>query len=547
MPSQWTEALSVLFDQHPPRPYAEVLLSIVEQLRLTELSNERELRVEDAFESLDSEALAAASIGQVHLATLSTEIAKAAGVAFSEVVVKVQHRGLERLIRADLANLRRVAHFLGPHLPLDIVPIAEESLRQIPLEFDFNRERRMQQHVKRSLADAGFKGIFVPVCVDALSSERLLVMERVHGVPLSTLLREQGAGTLSDKNAALLERVPAAMEELLRSYGHALFVDGTFHADPHAGNLMMMDDGRLALLDFGQTKELLPETRALFASLVEMLAEGDEDTIRDAMAAAGLDVSVKADADEADGDTSSASKDMRDKAIVVAYILFDTRAESETLDSPFAQGGLAQRVNIAFDPQMWMVMRFVLLLRGVLHAVGMDVSACELWQPYARAALDRDADEAESAQAFEAEDAQAAGDNGGAQEGGAAVTVSGAPAEAPAADTMAVTVKLEARQRPPSAREMLTLRALARWLIERGLPHERSAMKALFTAGVTSRKTFERLSEGQIGACGGVWAEPETLDAVRKDRAGPEEEEEAEEEEEEEPVANNVVCGCFGS
>ena len=94
---------------------------------------------------------------------------------------------------------------------------------------------------------------------------------------------------------------------------------------------------------------------------------------------------------------------------------------------------------------------------------------------------------------------------------------------------------------------MLTLRALARWLIERGLPHERSAMKALFTAGVTSRKTFERLSEGQIGACGGVWAEPETLDAVRKDRAGPEEEEDAEEEEEEEPVANNVVCGCFGS
>ena len=66
---------------------------------------------------------------------------------------------------------------------------------------------------------------------------------------------------------------------------------------------MMMDDGRLALLDFGQTKELLPATRALFASLVEMLAEGDEDTIRDAMAAAGLDVSVKAD--EADGDTSS--------------------------------------------------------------------------------------------------------------------------------------------------------------------------------------------------------------------------------------------------
>ena len=59
MPSQWTEALSVLFDQHPPRPYAEVLLSIVEQLRLTELSNERELRVEDAFESLDSEAVGA--------------------------------------------------------------------------------------------------------------------------------------------------------------------------------------------------------------------------------------------------------------------------------------------------------------------------------------------------------------------------------------------------------------------------------------------------------------------------------------------------------
>ena len=515
MPRQWIERLNVLFDMHPPRPWTDVELSIAEQLLMSPLGRDGAESVgpADVFESVDEEALAAASIGQVHAATLRADVAEAAGAHTTDVVIKVQHRGLEALIGADLLNLRRVARFISPYLPLDILPIAEESLKQIPLEFDFDREREMQKHVKATLSAAGFdKTIYVPACVDAVSSERLLVMERVYGEPLSALLRAKkaesapGGEPLGDKERAMIEAVPEALIELLRSYGHAIFVDGVFHADPHPGNLMMMRDGRLALLDFGQTKVLTPEIRVVFANMVEMLAEGDEATIRDAMASAGLDVTLKEGVEQRMGGDAGGM----DKAVTVAYILFDTRAVDDALASPFAQGGLGQSVEIGFDSQMWMVMRFVLLLRGVLHSFGMDVSACELWRPYARKALD-------AAEAVvEAEDEAGKEEEGAYEE---AVRLDGADVGRVANDARpdggagtapkATAERAPNAGRPPSASEMLKLRALAKFLDKCGLPSDRAAMKALYTSGVVSKAQFAGRvsSQAAMTAFGGPWAQ----------------------------------------
>ena len=197
--------------------------------------------IDDVFDSFDPEPLGSASIAQVHRATL---------IGGQEVAVKLQRRGIGKVIQSDLHILYSLAALVenrvelpGLHTPRAIV---REFDAAINLELDFLQElkaaERMHQH---------FKGLNIDVAVPRVfpkwSTRRMLVMELIDGVPLSQKMQE-----LDPESAEASKLAHAVMESTYRQ----VFDFGIFHGDPHPGNLMVTDDGTLVYLDFGVTGTL---------------------------------------------------------------------------------------------------------------------------------------------------------------------------------------------------------------------------------------------------------------------------------------------------
>jgi hypothetical protein len=267
------------------------------------------------------------------------------------------------------------------------VSIMEEYQEQVPLEFDFCREAAMLTRIGGALASgAPSMRCACPAAVPALSARRVLTLEFMAGVPFSSLQKSLDAAparaaTTPTAPAALPPgAAPAEMAAMLRSlleaFGHQIFIQGVFHSDPHPGNLLRLPDGRVGLLDFGECKELPDATRILFARLTIALAQRNPAAALPLLAACGLDI---------DGATP-------EFAMVAAYIMFDTRMDiKEAHMSPLdADADEMRAVKVRTLPaELFMLLRVVTLVRGMLALFKADVSAAQVWEPYARAALQK--------------------------------------------------------------------------------------------------------------------------------------------------------------
>jgi predicted unusual protein kinase regulating ubiquinone biosynthesis (AarF/ABC1/UbiB family) len=195
---------------------------------------ERELgeRISDVFCEFDRDAAAAASIGQVYRARLSDG---------RDVAVKVQYPGVAAAVRADLQNLgllMRAAKRFAPGL--DAAAMASEIRERITEELDYEHEAQTQRAFARRWRGHPF--IVIPDVVSSLCRERVLVSEWVDGISF-TRLRAAPQATR--------DRVG---EIVFRFFFGSLYRFGQFSGDPHPGNFLLLDDGRVAFLDFGMTK-----------------------------------------------------------------------------------------------------------------------------------------------------------------------------------------------------------------------------------------------------------------------------------------------------
>eukprot|EP00850_Spirogloea_muscicola_P007159 SM000035S13139 [mRNA] locus=s35:689645:692460:+ [translate_table: standard] len=370
MPDAWTRRLAKLFDSAPPRPFAEVASSLREQL-----------------------AMAPAAVAAVHAARL---------LDGRQVVVKVQHLGMDAIMASDLRNIGRVAKLVKPHLPFDLEPIVREIQSTIPLEFDFTREVWFMQKIKQSLQQAGFDSIVCPAPVLPLCAPRMIVMERLDGVPFTQILDPHSSAEIRSRHDTPLKasvsvvrtccvaRAPAAeavLERLVEAYGHMLLIDGVFHADPHPGNLFLLDNGRLGLLDFGQSKILDHETRQQLARVVLAIDNGRDEEIAAALAGAGMGFGRPSDVHGSAAAANGSSVDVHTLASM-ATILFDTRFVAEGLISPMSEESPLHAAPLTmFNQALWLVVRVMVLLRGICHTLRMDLHSSALWRPYALAAL----------------------------------------------------------------------------------------------------------------------------------------------------------------
>lgn len=368
VPEAWTRQLSKLLDSAPPRPFREVELSLRQELARCPwgsfLSGKNNFVPLDAvFLEVEKVPLATASIAQVHGGVLKNG---------TRAVVKVQHRGMAVLMHSDLRNIVWLAKFLQGQLPVDLLPIVKEIQSTIPLEFNFEREVWFMNAIKNSLEVNGFDQIVCPCPYPEFCSKRLIVMQRIDGVPFTQILHA------STQN--MQSRIPEAakaVEYLIRAYGQMLFIDGVFHADPHAGNLFLLPDGRLGLLDYGQSKAIDVTLRQKLARMILKLCEGDELSI--ALALVDLGVVFQPE--------DQISLPLHTVAIA-ARILFDVCYMEEATVSPMAQNSILRTIPLKkFNQALWMVVRTNLLLRGLCFSLKLDISAAKIWQPYASTAL----------------------------------------------------------------------------------------------------------------------------------------------------------------
>jgi ubiquinone biosynthesis protein len=210
-------------------------------------------RLTDVFSTFETTPLAAASIAQVHLATLITG---------EEVVVKVQRPTVSALVRKDL----RVMAWLAPHMigrikisalanPPALVELFAETIVE---ELDFRIEADNMLDVAKMLHELDQKGYIVPRPHPSLVARRVLVMQRLEGFKFDDVVGMQDAGI--DTVAVIRTGMIAFMEGAM--------IHGIFHGDLHGGNLFVLKDGRTALLDFGIVGRLTGSRRMAFLRLM---------------------------------------------------------------------------------------------------------------------------------------------------------------------------------------------------------------------------------------------------------------------------------------
>jgi ubiquinone biosynthesis protein len=230
VPEEVAAELRLLQDAVRPFPLADVQAVIQAELRADP---------DTLFASFSEQPVAAASIGQVHVAELQSG---------RKVAVKVQRPGAQRRVESDLALLYQVARIARRRVKrlefMDTVGVVDEFARSIRRELDYRIEARNAEVFRRNFADE--PRVAIPKVYWTYSSERVLTMEWLDGPKLGEL--DLPATPMEDRRRLALLMADAWLEMIFRH--------GVFHGDPHPANLFVLPDGRLGLVDFGQIGSL---------------------------------------------------------------------------------------------------------------------------------------------------------------------------------------------------------------------------------------------------------------------------------------------------
>lgn len=249
LPPSYLEALSQLRDDVTPFPTDEAIQVVEEELGV---------RVSKAFRSFNQRPIGSASLGQVHKAALRDG---------RLVAVKVQRPGVRAQAVDDMDVIAELAAFVDGHSEsaarFGFAGMVEEFRRSLMDELDYRREASNLRLFGEQLSD--FSRIVIPEPVDDYTTSRVLTMSFVPGKSIASI----GPVARTELD------YPALGEELVGAYLDQVLVHGFFHADPHPGNVLLTDDGRLALIDFGMVARLSPQVQECLLRLLLAIANRD--------------------------------------------------------------------------------------------------------------------------------------------------------------------------------------------------------------------------------------------------------------------------------
>lgn len=216
--------------------------------------------------SIDTTAIAAASIGQVYRAVLDDG---------REVAVKIQYPNIGPMVRADLKNLQLIAKLMAKRLPgANTQAVVAEVQRQMLKEVDYHAE--LINHQRTFEAFRGHPAWRIPEPIAELCTAQVLVTEFLDGLPFDQLVEQEQS--VKD----------FAGEAIYRFYCGELYHTGFFCADPHPGNILLLPDGKLGFLDFGLCVEMSAADAEIQRAVFRALLCGDNDTAFDLAHQAGF-------------------------------------------------------------------------------------------------------------------------------------------------------------------------------------------------------------------------------------------------------------------
>jgi ubiquinone biosynthesis protein len=350
LPEEFISELSQLQDRAEPAPWEQVEAVITQSLGAPAGEACAELRPEPA---------AAASIAQVHRARL-----RCGDGPDAEVAVKVQRPGIRSTVEQDLDILLRLADTLEDRArwarAVGTAGVARGFAAAMREELDFRVEARNMAAVTatwpgQQRAVGGSVPVVLPAVYEQLCTEHVLVIEWLDGVSL----RE--AGQLIDERG--LDRA-GLTRALLRSMVYQITEGGVFHADPHPGNVLLLADGRLALIDFGSVGRLDAQQRSALQNLLLAVGRADPAALRDAL----LELVTR---------TEEIDEWQLERALgqFVARHLVGTSPPTAQMFTDLFR--LASRFELAIPPEIATVLRALATLEGTLSLLtpGIDIAA----------------------------------------------------------------------------------------------------------------------------------------------------------------------------
>ncbi len=259
LPEEFQRPLEALQDRLPARPYSEVRQRIVEEFGKPP---------EALFSRFEETPIATASIGQAHRAAL---------LDGTEVVVKVQHFGIETIAQVDLNIIQRLIRIYTWIVDIRGMEYLYSQIRQmIEEEMDFANEIRVMEIIRKNLVDE--PEVTIPEVFAAYSTGRVMTTRFCLGAKISDL---------SQLDAWNVDR-RALAARLLRVWCRMVFKDGFYHADPHPGNILVSENGHLTLLDFGATAHLSAQIRQGITQLIEATVKNDTEGMIEACRTMGF-------------------------------------------------------------------------------------------------------------------------------------------------------------------------------------------------------------------------------------------------------------------
>jgi ubiquinone biosynthesis protein len=324
LPAEFTAELARLQDRASPLSWPDV----------ERVLNEEHL--DGAFAEIDHEPLASASIAQVHTARLRTG---------EQVVVKVRRPDVRALAERDLDIIARLARRMELRADwartLGVVKLAEGFAAALREELDFRVELRNLESVSAT------DGVLIPRAYPELSSARVLVMQRLDGVAIS-----KASLTGADRGALAGDLLGTLLKQIV--------VDGIFHADPHPGNILLLADGRLGLIDFGSVGRLDSELRSALQRLLLALDQRDPVALTDAL----LEVTARPD-----------ELDQQALERAVGSLLMRLHGADATMFAELFR--IVARHRLEVPPEFAAVFRALSTLEGTLTALspGFDIVA----------------------------------------------------------------------------------------------------------------------------------------------------------------------------
>ncbi|MBS3977524.1 MAG: AarF/ABC1/UbiB kinase family protein [Syntrophomonadaceae bacterium] len=346
LPQEVIRELAKLQDRVPPFPFLEAKEIMQDELGAS---------WEKDFRWVEPEPLAAASIGQVHRAELADG---------RQAVIKVRRPGVEQSIKVDLEIVVDLARLAENRLPkarfYHLVELMEEFARTIKLELDYTQEGRNSDRLRKNLARANL--VRIPETFWQYTTARVLTMEYLAGIKLNNL---------NELDHHRIDRCRVA-KKLIEVFLQQILLDGFFHADPHPGNLAVLPDQTLVLLDFGVVGRLSEEQKIHFGTLVLGITSRSSSQVIRALARMGIL--------SADMDTRALRRDVD----LLSERYYDLPLGQIRLGEVFVELlDLAFIHQLRIPSELALIVKSLVTVEGIIRELHPQLSMVEIAQPMA--------------------------------------------------------------------------------------------------------------------------------------------------------------------